>query len=46
MNLFDYDRQRSFFERTNQRLQKNISTDFNREKIEQIRRIKVEIFYF
>ena len=46
MNLFDYDRQRTYFERSNQRLQTKISFDIKREKIEEIRRIQVKFFFY
>jgi adenine-specific DNA methylase len=46
MNLFDCDRQRSYFERTNQRLQKKILFDIEKQKIEQIQRIQVRFFIF
>jgi hypothetical protein len=45
MNIFDSDRQRSYFERTNQRLQNKILFHFDQQKIEEIQRIKVR-FYF
>jgi hypothetical protein len=41
MNIFDCDRQRTYFERTNQRLQRKISSDIKKEKMEEIHRIKV-----
>ncbi|CAF4034568.1 unnamed protein product [Rotaria magnacalcarata] len=43
MSLFDCERQRAYFERTNQRLKTKISFDFQRRKIIQIRRIKEQI---
>ncbi len=45
VNLFDCDRQRSYFERTNQRLQKKISLDIKRETTEEIRRIQVRFLF-
>jgi hypothetical protein len=45
VNLFDCDRQRSYFERTNQRLQKKISLDIKRETTEEIRRIQVRCLF-
>lgn len=41
MNLIDCERQRAYFERTNQRLQKKILLDIERQKIIQNRRIQV-----
>lgn len=41
MNLFDCERQRAYFERTNQRLQKQILFDTERQKVVQNRRIQV-----
>ncbi|CAF3698491.1 unnamed protein product [Rotaria sp. Silwood1] len=43
MNLFDCERQRSYFERTNQRLQRKISVDITREKILEFRRIQEQM---
>ncbi|CAF1143866.1 unnamed protein product [Rotaria sordida] len=43
MNLFDCERQRSYFERTNQRLQRKISVDIKRENIREIRRLQEQI---
>ena len=41
MNLFDCDRQRTYFERTNKRLERQISNDIHKEKEEEIHRTKV-----
>ncbi|CAF1929613.1 unnamed protein product [Rotaria magnacalcarata] len=43
MSLFDCERQRAYFERTNQRLKSKISFDFQRQKYIQIRRIQEQI---
>ena len=43
MNFFDCDRQRSYFERTNQRLQKKIISDGEHQAIEKDRRTQVEL---
>jgi hypothetical protein len=43
INLFDYDRQRTYFERTNQRLQIKIQSDIQNEEKQQIRNIQVII---
>jgi hypothetical protein len=44
INLFDYDRQRTFFERTNQTLQIKIKSDIQIEQKQQIRMIQVRIY--
>ena len=41
MNLFDCERQRAYFERTNKRLKTKILRDEKREKIVEIWRIQV-----
>ncbi|CAF3638069.1 unnamed protein product [Rotaria socialis] len=43
MSLFDCERQRAYFERTNQRLKTKISFDFQRQKIIHVRRIQEQI---
>ncbi len=45
INLFDYDRQRTYFERTNQRLQIKIQSDIQNEQKQQIRNIQVIHFF-
>ena len=45
MNIYDYDRQRSYFERTNQRLKRKILFDIQQQKNEQFHKIQVN-FYF
>ena len=46
MNLFDNDRQRNFYEKTNERLQRKIENDIQKEKLEEIHRIKVQFDLF
>ena len=45
MNILDCDRQRSYFERTNQRLQNKILLDIDKQKVEQIQRIEVRFLF-